>query len=264
MQRYGSLEVRLARNAKEVDAAQALRYRVFFEEMGAIPDTIARVTRRDCDAYDAHCDHLLVIDHEAKAGMPKVVGTYRLLRRSVAERAKGFYSAGEFDLAPLWRHPGEVLELGRSCVDSAYRTGAVMPLLWRGIAAYIARHDIDLMFGCASLPGTDPGEVAALLSYLYKNHLAPSEFRVRALEDRYLAMAKELSVEHSAPLELPPLIKGYLRLSGWVGDGAVIDYVFNTIDVCVIVQTEKITAKYQRHYLQREQPAQKPSSLIAA
>jgi putative hemolysin len=248
-QRHGSLEVRLARGFEDVDAAQALRYRVFFDEMGAIPDAEAKAAGRDRDRFDPHCDHLVVIDHGTAGQPPKVVGTYRLLRRTVAARTNGFYSAGEFDLAPLWRHAGEVLELGRSCVDPAYRTGAVMPLLWRGIAGYIARHDIDILFGCASLPGVEPKAARPLLSYLYRNHLAPSDLRVRALASRYLAMADEPVAAEGDPIELPPLIKGYLRLSGWVGDGAVIDYDFNTIDVCIIVQTQKITAKYQRHYL---------------
>jgi putative hemolysin len=256
----GSLEVRLARDAAEVDAAQALRYRVFYEEMSARPTPEMRARRRDFDRFDENCDHLLVIDHQRGTGLDAVVGTYRLLRRSVAERHDGFYTATEFDIARLLAFPGEILELGRSCVDAGYRTRHSMTLLWSGIASYIFRHDVKVMFGCASLPGTDPQAVAAALAYLHHNHLAPPELRVRPLPGRHVEMNllpahavdaadAAAALEQRAVLAgLPPLIKGYLRLGGRVGDGAVIDPEFNTIDVCIIVVTDRVTDKYFNHY----------------
>ncbi len=258
--RAGTLEVRLADTAAEVDAAQALRYRVFFEEMAARPDDETRTSRRDRDSFDAYCDHLLVIDHKLGSGPEAIVGTYRLLRRSVARRHGGFYTATEFDIAPLIAHPGEILELGRSCVDVAYRTRPTMQLLWRGIASYVFQHDIKLMFGCASLPGTDPQALAVPLSYLHYYHLAPPSLRARALPDRYVQMNMlplgEIDAEaavaqldaRAAVAALPPLIKGYLRLGGLVGDGAVVDDQFNTTDVCIIVVTDRVTEKYFNHY----------------
>jgi putative hemolysin len=255
----GRLEVRLARGADELDAAQALRYRVFYEEMAALPSPEAAAPRRDFDRFDDYCDHLLIID-PARPAEERVVGTYRLLRRSAAERAGGFYSASEFDIAPLIAQPGEILELGRSCVDRAYRTRLAMNMLWGGIAEYALRHGIVVMFGCASLPGTDPAALAGALSYLYRNHLAPPGLRARALPHRYVAMdahaadpdeATAISAldVRAAVAPLPPLIKGYLRLGGFVGDGAVIDREFNTTDVCVIVKTDTVTEKYLRHYV---------------
>jgi putative hemolysin len=244
----GDLEVRLAETVAELEAAQALRYRVFYEEMGAEPDAATRSAQRDGDDFDAFCDHLLVIDH-ARGGA--VVGTYRLYRRTIAASHGGFYSAGEYDLALILAHEGEVMELGRSCVDPAARTRPTMQLLWRGIAAYVFHHDITLMFGCASLPGTDTQALAVPLSYLHHRHLAPPALRARALPGRHVAMERLRRDQYDAGralADLPPLIKGYLRLGGFVGDGAVIDRPFNTTDVCIVVQTDLVTEKYYRHY----------------
>lgn len=251
------LQVRLAETALDVDAAQALRYRVFYEEMGAIPSAEMHLWERDFDAFDAICDHLLVIDPARSNGHPHVVGTYRLLRKSVAAQARGFYSQQEFDIGRLVEQPGEIVELGRSCVDAEYRTRAVMQLLWSGLAAYIADHDIRLMFGCASLHGTDPDELSGALSYLHHFHLAPETLRPRALDTRYVKMGtlEPSEVDRPAALNaLPPLMKGYLRVGGFVGDGAVVDHQFNTTDVCIIVKTDSISAKYRRHYMNSPKP----------
>jgi L-ornithine Nalpha-acyltransferase len=257
----GNLEVRLAEIAEEIDAAQALRYRVFVEEMGAQPSAEARRTQRDRDRYDDYCDHLLVLDHSLGTGGAAVVGTYRLLRRSVAERHDGFYTQTEFDIAPLLAVEGELLELGRSCVAPGYRNRAGMQMLWGGIGEYCLRYDIKIMFGCASLPGTDVTELAPALTYLHHFHLAPPVLRARALPDRYVAMdiLKPDEVDAAAAVEqfagraaiaaLPPLIKGYLRLGALIGEGAVIDREFNTTDVCIIVVTDRITDKYFNHYI---------------
>jgi putative hemolysin len=249
--RSGLLQVRLAESAADIDAAQALRYRIFYEKLGAIPLPDMARQRRDADRFDGLCDHLLVLDHNRGTGADAVVGTYRLLRRETAVRFGGFYSAAEFDISSLVRHPGEILELGRSCVDPAYRQRSVMQLLWAGIAAYVFHYDVVLMFGCASLPGTDPDALALPLSYLYHHYLAPPALRPRALANRYVEMCRlEPRVIDSARAiaALPPLIKGYLRLGGFVGDGAVVDMQFNTTDVCILVKTDLVTEKYSRHY----------------
>lgn len=249
--RAGNLGVRLAITPAEMDAVQALRFRVFYGEMGAVPDADAAVSGRDRDRYDAVADHLLVIDHAIGSGAEGVVGTYRLIQREAADRLGGFYSAGEYDLGPIQHFSGRILELGRSCVDAAYRNRAAMQLLWRGIAAYVFHHRIDLMFGCASLPGTDPDGLAVELTYLYDNHLAPPALRPRALPDRFIEMRRLRHADtepRRALAQLPPLIKGYLRLGGFVGDGAVIDRQFNTIDVAIVVKTDLVTDKYYRHY----------------
>ena len=249
--RSGPLQVRLAETAADIDAIQALRYRIFYESLGArpLPEMLRR--RRDFDRFDHGCDHLLVLDHGNGRGSNAVVGTYRMLRRAAARRLGGFYSAGEYDIRPLVAHQGEILELGRSCVDAAYRQRPVMQLLWNGIAAYVFHYDVTLMFGCASLPGTDPDALATPLSYLDYYHLAPSALRPRALNERYIDMHR-LSIGAIDPgralVALPPLIKGYLRLGGFVGEGAVIDEQFNTTDVCILVKTDLVTAKYSRHY----------------
>ncbi|OYV33992.1 MAG: hemolysin-like protein [Rhodospirillales bacterium 20-64-7] len=249
--RSGNLGVRIAADPSEIDAVQALRYRVFYQEMGARADPATIASQRDRDVYDAVADHLLVVDHTLGEGPASVVGTYRLIRRGAAQRIGRFYSADEYDIARIEANPGSILELGRSCVDSRYRNRSVMQLLWRGIAAYVFQNGIDLMFGCASLPGTDPDALALELTYLYYHHLAPSDIRPRALPHRYIEMRRLQRDEvnaRAALTQLPPLIKGYLRLGGFVGDGAVIDAQFNTTDVAVVVQTDLVTDKYYRHY----------------
>ena len=249
--RSGNLGVRLARDAAEIDAVQALRYRVFYEELGAHADAETASTRRDRDDFDAVADHLLVVDHDRGEGAESVVGTYRLIRRGAAARLGRWYSAAEYDISRILAVEGELVECGRSCVDAAYRTRGTLQLLWSGIAAYVARHRIAILFGCASLPGTDLDALADQLTYLAANHMAPEEIRPRALPDRYVEMMRKdpATIDRKQTLvDLPPLVKGYLRLGGFVGDGAVIDPQFNTTDVAVLVKTDLITEKYSKHY----------------
>lgn len=244
----GSIEVRLARGGDDIEAAQELRYRVFYEEMGAEPTHECAVLGLDRDSFDATSEHLLVIDH---AGGGAVVGTYRLLRRRFSESSGGFYTAREFDITKLTRVKGEILELGRSCVAREFRSRATMSLLWRGLAAYAFEHEIEFMFGCASFPGPNPDIHAEALSYLHRHHLAPLDFRPSALPTRYINMnmlsARDVETKRALG-GLPPLIKGYMRLGGWVGDGAVIDRQFNTTDVCIVVRMQNLARRYSRHY----------------
>jgi L-ornithine Nalpha-acyltransferase len=244
----GSMEVRLARGDKDVQAAQLLRYRVFYEEMGATPSKDAALHKIDRDAFDATAEHLLVIDHSIGGS---VIGTYRLMRRRFGDASEDYYTSREYDISKISRFPGEILELGRSCVDPKFRSKATMSLLWQGIAAYVFAHDIQILFGCASLPGNDPRAHAVALSYLHHFHRAPRDLRPCALATHYVDMnmlrPHEIS-RKQALNDLPPLIKGYLRLGGWVGDGAVIDEQFNTTDVCVVVRMESLAEKYFKHY----------------
>lgn len=252
-----ALHLRLAETEAEVAAAQALRYRVFYEEMSAKATAAMTAAKRDFDAFDEHCDHMVVFDSARGAGPEAIIGTYRVMRREAAKRCGRFYTAGEYDIANLLAYPGEALELGRSCIEADHRNGGTMQLLWRGIAEYVLAHDVSLMFGCASLPGVEPEALAVPLSYLYHHHLAPPALRAWALPERRVAM-NVIPPGDIAPRPalhmLPPLIKGYLRLGGFVGEGAVIDRDFGTTDVCVVVKTEWVTDRYVRHYT-REDPA---------
>jgi len=243
------LAVRLARSDEDVAAAQRLRYRIFFDGMGATgADDVAG---SDVDPYDPLCDHLLVEDLGVE-GQP-VVGTYRLLRQSVAERHFGFYSAHEFDLSPIVGHAAreglELLELGRSCVDPAYRDAGTIQMLWRGIADYLRAHRIGYMFGCASFHGQDPEEHAAGLSLLAHDHMAPADLRARAIGG--VDMARLPIGGYDARLaqrHLPPLIKAYLRVGAQVGDGAFVDRAFNSIDVFMLMPVARIAARYAERF----------------
>jgi L-ornithine Nalpha-acyltransferase len=253
----GALELRLAETDGEVEAAQRLRYRVFYQEMSAVPSSDMRSAGRDFDHFDEVCDHLLVVDRSVidEDGQPAVVGTYRLMRDVDAARAGGFYTADEYDIGPMLTGmpPGsKLLELGRSCVLKEYRLRpGAMQLLWRGVMVYIARFSIDVMFGCASFAGTDPQALALPLSYLHHFHLAPPEIRVRAKADRYVAMnlmPKEAVDPKEALRALPPLLKGYVRAGAGIGDGAVIDWQFGTTDVFIYFPVSKIDSRYRSRF----------------
>ncbi|MFI5014758.1 MAG: GNAT family N-acetyltransferase [Hyphomicrobiales bacterium] len=255
--RLGSLEVRLARDARELRQAQRLRFRVFYEEMSALANPMTALLRRDADRFDRFCDHLLVVDRDARSpfgmGGGKVVGTYRLLRQRVAEQAFGFYTQGEFDISPMIaaHRDKHFLELGRSCVLADYRDKRTLELLWRGIYAYIRRHGVDVMMGCASLEGTDPAALAQQLSFLHHYAPCPEGWRVRAKDGRYvpMGMLPKSGLDVKAALRsLPPLIKGYLRLGATFGEGAVVDHQFGTTDVFVLLRTSVISERYL-HYL---------------
>ncbi len=255
-----ALEVRLAETDMEVEAAQRLRYRVFYEEMSALPTPQQRAEKRDFDQFDDVCDHLLVVDRDVvdEDGLPAVVGCYRLLRSENAVKVGGFYTASEYDMtAMLANLPSDhkILELGRSCILKEYRSRpATMQLLWRGVMTYVARFSIDLMFGCASFPTTDPEELKLPLSYLYHNHLAPKEIRVRAQPDRYNEMnlmpADEIDARQ-ALRALPPMLKGYVRAGALIGDGAVVDQQFHTTDVFIYFPVDRIDARYRARFKMR-------------
>lgn len=246
----GVLRVRLAETEAEITASQKLRYRVFCEEMGGKASPEIQAQKRDFDQYDEVCDHLLVIDADQSEN-DGIVGTYRLLRRGPMAKVGQFYTESEYDISALKDYRGELLELGRSCVDARYRNRSVMTLLWRGIGAYTSAHQIKLMFGCASFTGADPKPHALALSYLYHFHLAEPAVLLKALPELYTKMdwmPKDQINEREALRDIPPLIKGYLRLNGKVGDGAFLDYAYNTTDVSIVVEIDQLAQKYFERY----------------
>jgi L-ornithine Nalpha-acyltransferase len=249
----GALSVVLSRDADDIRAAQELRFRVFYEEMHARADAKNLADRCDADEFDTFCDHLLVIDGERGCSDDlsgsKVVGTYRLLPQQWAREKGGFYSQTEFDVPSLLaRHSAlHFMELGRSCVLPTHRTGPVLELLWLGIWNYVRLNRIDVMFGCASLPGTDPDALNMQLAYLAHHFSAPRQWRVCALADRAVSMNRLPAGtydRHTAARSLPPLIRGYTRLGCFVGEGAVIDHQFNTTDVFVLMPVSHIKSRY--------------------
>ncbi|WP_417410716.1 GNAT family N-acetyltransferase [Hoeflea sp.] len=252
--RIGSLEVRLAATRSEVEAAQALRYRVFVEEMGARLPEEAMVQKRDFDSIDRYCDHLLVLDTALTGDTEEqIVGTYRLLRQEVAARHDGFYSQSEFDVTDLTgRNSGKrFLELGRSCVLSTYRTRRTLEALWQGNWAYALSHGIDVMFGCASFPGNKPHAHALALSFLNNTASANAEWKVKAIAGRGLSidmMPVEAINPRAALAAMPPLVKGYLRVGALVSEEAVVDPAFGTTDVLVILPVKQINGRYINHY----------------
>lgn len=255
----GELLLRLAASEAEIEACQRLRFRVFYEELGAKPLDSATRSGRDIDRYDAICDHLIVVRRGASAEDSAImlmdgelIGTYRLLRQEVAERTIGFYTQSEFDVAPMIASHSDLrfLELGRSCVLKPFRTRPVVELLWQGIWNYVRVFDMHVMFGCASLEGTDPSFHALSLSFLSLAS-APPEWRVSAQPGYGLSMRclpLDGLDQRRALRQLPPLIKGYLRLGCYIGQEAVIDHQFNTIDVLIILPISAINTRYFAHF----------------
>ncbi len=239
--------VKLAETEAELRAAQRLRYDVFVRELGGAGDLVDHEAQLEQDRFDPHFDHMLAIDD----GTSEVVGVYRLLRGDVAEKLGQFYSEDEYDLSPLRRSGRRLLELGRSCVHPDYRGGTAMYHLWSGLANYVELHRIEILFGVASFHGTDVQALAQPLSMLHANYLAPVELRVRAQPGQFAPMdliATEQIDRVAAMKAVPALIKAYLRLGGFVGEGAFVDHAFNTTDVCLILDTARMNERQRRIY----------------
>ena len=249
------LHLRLAGTDADLRAAQRLRYRVFVEELGGDGPLVDHAERLERDRFDPHFDHLVLVDDRRDAGAyDHVIGVYRVMRDDQAAAGPGFYSAGEYDLEPLLRGGRRLLELGRSCVHPDYRGGTAMLHLWTGLAAYVAEHRIEILFGVASFPGTDTGALAQPLAYLHHHHLAPPALRVRATGEGRAEMdllPPEAIDRRSAMRATPALIKAYLRLGGFVGDGAFIDRAFHTTDVCLVMDTARMNDRQRAIYDRR-------------
>jgi L-ornithine Nalpha-acyltransferase len=256
--RHG-LTLRLANTEDDIRAAQRLRYKVFYEELSATPSDSARLTRRDSDRFDEFSDHLLVIEQNSSdddgTGLPdgRLVGTYRLLRQEIAEQNGGFYTLDEFDLQPMLsrHHDLSFLEVGRSCVAQGFRNKPVAEFLWQGIWNYVRAHNLDVMVGCASLQGTNPEALADELTFLANTAQAPESWRVKARPTRQIDMnLKPLTTVNAKAVmrKLPTLVKAYLRLGCYIGDGAVIDHAFNTTDVLIVLPVQAINPRYFEHY----------------
>lgn len=251
-------EVRLTRNKDERRQVRQLRYDVFVEEEGASATEEQRNLREEYDSFDRYAEYLAVFHNG------KIVGTYRIIDRNAAEKMDGFYTESEFNISKIKKVDGNIAEMSRACVNREYRDNAlVMRLLWAGLGEYIVRRKIAILFGVASWVGTKPVESAHAISYLYYNHLSPLGLRATVLSENFAPdvnpklsrmniLPREFVDEADARRQMTPLIKGYLRLGATFGRGVFIDKSFNTYDVFVMVQTKKIDAAYQKHFLGRE------------
>ncbi|WP_170390089.1 GNAT family N-acetyltransferase [Ruegeria arenilitoris] len=242
-----SFTVKLAETDEELRAAQRLRYDVFVRELGGGGEMVDHAEGLERDQFDPYFDHMLA--HDDVTG--EVVGVYRLLPGDRVAEVGRFYSEDEYDLTVLKNSGRKLLELGRSCLHPDYRGGTAMYHLWNGLAKYVSEREIEVLFGVASFHGTDVKHLAQPMSMLHHNHLAPPELRVRAQPDVYQNMnlvPKDALDRRSAMLQVPALIKAYLRLGGFVGEGAFIDHAFNTTDVCLILDTTRMNERQRRIY----------------
>ncbi len=248
--RQPRLVFQYARSEADVRAAQRLRWQVFHEEMGAHLRSPEHGV--DQDRFDELCDHLLVRD--TRTG--EVIGTYRILNALQAEKAGGFYSDGEFDLSRLTHLRSQVMEVGRACVHPKYRSGAAIAVLWAGLAEYIRSHHVQYLMGCASISMADGGHAAAALyRQLERDHGAPPEWRV------FPHCALPLgALDDGREVEVPPLIKAYLRVGAYVCGAPAWDPDFNTADCLLLLPTDAMDHRYSRHFM--KQSAQGKTRLL--
>ncbi len=245
-----NFKLRLAAEPRDLVAAQRLRYKVFVEELGADGGEVDHEQRLETDAFDTHCDHLILEDTRLDpSDFGNVVGVYRLLRGAQADRVGRFYSESEYDLSVLKSKDLNLLELGRSCVLPEYRGGSAMYHLWSGLTAFSADHHIDVLFGTASFHGTQIDGLKTALSFLHHRHLAPKDLRVRSLSYQNMNLIDEANLDRlQASRSIPALIKAYIRLGGVVGDGAYVDHAFNTTDVCLLIDRQRLSQKHHAIY----------------
>ncbi|MFA7503273.1 MAG: GNAT family N-acyltransferase [Burkholderiaceae bacterium] len=242
--RVGRFDVRLASSLAEVEQAQALRYQVFVEELGARPASHGRDRERaiERDAFDPYCEHLIARD----LATGRTVGTYRVLLPERARELGCLYSEREFWLTRIDRLRPRMVELGRSCVAADYRNGTVIRLLWAGLAAFLGRHDVDYLIGCASVSLDDGGaEAAGLYRQLAVTHLADESFRV--WPRRRLPVDAE-AVGAMRPIEAPALIKAYLRAGAWLLGEPHHDEAFACADFPMMLELGALTERYRRRF----------------
>ncbi|MGS0753883.1 GNAT family N-acetyltransferase [Roseateles sp. GG27B] len=240
------LDVRWASCEDDVRAAQRLRYRVFADELGArlnIP--VGAPPGHDVDSFDPFCEHLLVREVDTRGQLGQVIGTYRVLTPTAAQRAGGLYSETEFDLTRLRGLRSSMVELGRSCIHPDHRSGAAIMLLWGALAEFMLRNELDTMVGCASVTMRDGGHFAASLwKQLEKTHLVSVEWQVRP---RLPLPVDDL--RHDLVVEPPPLIKGYLRCGARILGAPAWDPDFNTADLPMMMRIADLPTRYRRHFL---------------
>ena len=243
------LTLTLAEREDDRLGAERLRYEVFVEELGGDGELVDHQGRFERDVFDPEYDHLVLIDERRdRAALDHVVGVYRLMP---GDRATRFYSEDEYNLCVLRATGRRLLELGRSCVRDGYRNGVALHMLWTGLADYTRARDIEILFGVASLHGTDIETLANPLSLLHHRHLAPEALRVRAQDEVYQNMNLKPAdqIDRVAAMRaMPALIKSYLKLGGFVGDGAFVDHAFNTTDVCLVIDVAAMSPALRARY----------------
>lgn len=251
------LRVELASTAEAIYASQRLRYEIFAQEQGAHLESAREGIDRD--HYDEFCHHLLVREMHTNA----VVGSTRILTTANARKAGSFYSETEFNLQGLFPQlRGNAIEIGRTCIHPHYRNGAGIGMLWLGLAQFMELHQVDYMFGCASISMQDGGaQAAAFMQEARKQYLAPDNLRVRPL-------VRLLPTQPAAKVSMPPLLKAYLRLGAWVAGEPCLDPDFNVADVFILLDVDKLNLRYHRHFiqgsLQRHEQAKSVATFLQA
>jgi len=238
----GRYQVRFAASADEVHAAQALRYRVFYEEKHGCPNTEMIANKRDIDQWDDAGFHVIVLDTKA-AKQPAVVGTLRLFLRDCLETGQSFYTEETFDLDKLHKRYANSVELSRFVIDPKGRGGSILLLIWKYSMSFVRSNNIQVAFGCASFSGVDVQKHLPILNYLYEHHLAPESLCPVPKTDEHIdlkALFKPNAQWGEAQKSIPTLLRGYIKLGAKISDVAIIDHAFNTVYVSIYVETENM------------------------
>lgn len=238
----GRYQVRFAANEIEIQAAQALRYRVFYEEKHGRPNAEMLANKRDIDEWDESGFHIIVLDCDAEQ-QPAVVGTVRLFPKTCLKQGQHFYTEETFNLDRLHDHYENSVELSRFVIDPAGRGGAILMLIWKyGMNFFLSNH-IQVAFGCASFSGADVSKHQSILNYLYEHHLAPEHLRPIPKVDDYVdleALFKPNAEWDEAQKSIPTLLRGYIKLGAKISDAAIIDPAFNTVYVSIYVEIDNM------------------------
>ena len=246
-----TFECYIANSKSEIKAAQRLRYKVFFAER---ENKIIRLNsfKRETDDYDKYADHIIVTYKKTKFSKTKVIGTYRLLKQSIALKNKGFYSSNEYDLSNLLKSNkyNNLLELSRSCINKKFRKKNVLQLMWKKIHEYVIQNKVDALFGTASFLETNVKAIEPELKFLNENFAMPDEIKVKALDMYKVNLSNNTPILSKMDIakKLPTLIKAYLRLNAYIGEGAVLDNHFKTTDVFIFLPFSKIKETYLKKF----------------
>lgn len=240
----GNYVVAFARSTAEIEASQALRYRVLFKEGNGIMTPQMESLGREVDQWDEHAYHVIVTDTKRDV----VVGCMRLVSTEKLSKGQKTYTEQYFDLSGVRERFDRPLELSRACVSSGKRDGVVLLLIWKFTMQFINESGYDVMFGCASFNSIEYQKHAPILHYLNQYNLAPSELMPKPIVDSHVKIADLEFDENSAEngdffgkrLKVPTMLRGYLKLGAKVSDAAIIDLDFNTTFLCIYVDAAKM------------------------
>ena len=242
----GRYRARVTQDPRDVEAAQRLRHAAFIAGREGAVDSDDRAGGLDRDAFDADCMHVLI--EEVRTG--RLVCCFRMLHLESGAQIGRSYSAQYYELSKLEEYPSPMVEMGRFCMAPDCRDPDVIRVAWGAMTNYVQEHGVELLFGCSSFDGVDAEAYQDAFAYLKEKHLAPKRWLPRVKAPRVFRFAKHLRLRRPdvklAMRRMPPLLRSYLLLGGWVSDHAVIDSDLNTLHVFTGVEIGRVPPRRRR------------------